>query len=45
MARKQQSEQDERILENLRDVGYDFRGMSYDEFQDLFEDRDPAEFL
>ncbi len=34
-------EQAERILENLGDV----RGMNYDQFQDLFEDRDPFEFL
>ena len=38
-------EQDERIQENLRDVNGDFRGMNYQQFQDLFEDRDPCEFL
>lgn len=38
-------EQDDRIKENLASVGHDFRGMRYDEFQDLFEDRDPVEFL
>lgn len=40
-----EKEQDERIKENLREVNGDFTGMSYDEFQDLFEDRDPFEFL
>jgi hypothetical protein len=39
------SEQDERIEQNLDDVNYDFRGMNYDQFQDLFEDRDPFEFI
>jgi hypothetical protein len=38
-------EQAERIVENLRDIDYNFRGMNYDQFQDLFEDRDPVEFL
>ncbi len=36
-------EQDLRIWENLEDV--DFEDMRFDEFEDIFEDRDPAEFL
>jgi len=40
-----QKDQDERIKENLRDCDRDFSGMSYMEFEELFEDRDPFEFL
>jgi hypothetical protein len=40
-----EKKQDERIKENLRGVNWDFTGMSYPEFEDLFEDRDPFEFL
>jgi hypothetical protein len=36
-------EQSLRIWENLEDV--DFEDLSLEEFEDLFEDRDPFEFL
>ena len=36
-------DQDNRILENLRDA--DFSTMTFSEMEDIFEDRDPAEFL
>ena len=42
--RKAESEdQDERIKDNLK--GVDLNGISLEDFEDLFEDRDPFEFL
>jgi hypothetical protein len=38
-----QDEQAERIKENLRDA--DFSEMTFSEMEDIFEDRDIAEFL
>lgn len=38
-----EKDQDERIRENLADL--DFEDMSFEEFEDMFEDRDPTEFL
>ena len=38
-----EQEQSLRIWENLEDV--DFEDMTFSEFEDLFEDRDPFEFL
>jgi hypothetical protein len=36
-------EQNERIQENMTDV--DWENLSLDEFEEMFEDRDPMEFL
>jgi hypothetical protein len=36
-------QQDERIKENMKDA--DFENMSFNDFEDMFEDRDPMEFL
>lgn len=38
-----QDEQAQRIRENMADI--DWETVSFDELDDLFEDRDPAEFL
>lgn len=39
----EEKDQTERIKGNLKDA--DFENMSYEDFEELFEDRDPAEFL
>lgn len=38
-----EKDQDERIRENLADLDPD--DMSFEDFEDAFEDRDPAEFI
>jgi len=35
--------QDLRIRENMEDI--DWEDMTFEEFEDMFEDRDPTEFL
>ena len=35
--------QDLRIRENMQDIDWD--DMTFEEFEDMFEDRDPTEFL
>ncbi len=43
LATEPEPSQDERIRENLR--GADFENMTFEDFEDMFEDRDPCEFL
>ena len=40
----EKDEQAERIRENLKEAG-DWSEMTLDEFEEIFEDRDPFEFL
>lgn len=43
LAEDKEPSQDERIRENMKDIDWD--SMTIDDFEDIFEDRDPMEFL
>lgn len=45
MDKSGEQEQTERIMENLREYQQNAEEYSYEDFEEIFEDRDPFEFL